>query len=298
MQAMILAAGFGTRLKPYTDYKPKPLFPILNKPLLLLTIERLKKSGFKKIIVNCHHLKEQIVDALSTIPEVIVQQEEKILGTGGGLRNALPTLSDEPLLIVNGDIYHTVSYEELYSYHCQEGSQVTMALHDLPRFNKVNVEGNYVTGFNCESTKTLAFTGIHVINPNILKSLKPNTFSCVIDLYKSLINNNKRVRVYRSDHAFWSDMGTPEDYIDLHNKLFLNEVPRYEELDVIESNYTVGKDTLVPNDIKINDWCCIGDNVKIGSNVRLSRSIVWDNAQLEDESNYSGSIVIGFKRAS
>ncbi|NNK15095.1 MAG: NTP transferase domain-containing protein, partial [Desulfofustis sp.] len=75
MQAMILAAGFGTRLLPYTKYLPKPLFPVLNTPLLLAAVKRLKNSGFSKIIVNCHHLGEQIVTCLRDIPGVSVQQE-------------------------------------------------------------------------------------------------------------------------------------------------------------------------------------------------------------------------------
>lgn len=293
MQAMILAAGFGTRLKPYTDFKPKPLFPILNKPLLLLTIERLRKSGFNKIIVNCHHLREQIAEAISAIPEVIIQQEEKILGTGGGLRKALPQLSDEPLLIVNGDIYHTVSYEELYSFHCKNKTQVTMALHDLPRFNKVNVVNNNVVGFNGKEGETLAFTGIHVINPNILQSLIPDSFSCIIDLYKTLLIDNNRIGVYRTDNAFWSDMGTPEDYLELHSKLFLNKVPRYEELDIIQSNYSAGSDTSLPADLKISDWCCFGNNVSVGENVHITRSVVWDNAHLQDGKEYTDTIITG-----
>ncbi len=70
MQAMILAAGFGTRLLPYTKYLPKPLFPVLNTPLLLAAVNRLKSSGFSKIIVNCHHLGEQIVTCLRDIPGI------------------------------------------------------------------------------------------------------------------------------------------------------------------------------------------------------------------------------------
>ena len=108
MQAMILAAGFGTRLLPYTELRPKPLFPLLNKPLLLLTIERLQRAGFDHIVVNCHHLRDQIVDLLQDLRGVVVQQEDIILGTGGGLRLALNVFRNEPVLVTNGDIYHSV----------------------------------------------------------------------------------------------------------------------------------------------------------------------------------------------
>jgi len=132
MQAMILAAGLGTRLLPHTLIRPNPLFPILNKPLLLLTIERLQKIGFDHIVVNCHHLREQVVAILDGVSGVIVQEEEIILGTGGGLRNALNVLRDEPLLVTNGDIYHTVDFMDFYQYHIENGTLVTLAMHDFP----------------------------------------------------------------------------------------------------------------------------------------------------------------------
>lgn len=128
MQAMILAAGFGTRLLPYTLSRPKPLFPILNQPLLLLTIRRLQQAGCDHIVVNCHHLREQIVAALHGIPGVVVQEEVVILGTGGGLRKARALFRDEPVLVTNGDIYHTVDYRRLYRHH-QETTRRTRWSH-------------------------------------------------------------------------------------------------------------------------------------------------------------------------
>ena len=129
MQAMILAAGYGTRLHPYTEHRPKPLFPLLNIPLLQLTIKRLQRAGFDHIVVNCHHLKERVTEILSTIPGVILQEETRILGTGGGLRYAYDKLLDEPLLITNGDIYHTIDFLQLYEKHLQSNCPVSLALH-------------------------------------------------------------------------------------------------------------------------------------------------------------------------
>ena len=140
MQAMILAAGFGTRLLPHTLIRPKPLFPILNQPLLLLTVKRLQNLGFDNIVVNCHHLREQVVSVLNGIPGVIVQEEEVILGTGGGLRTALSHFRDEPLLVTNGDIYHTVNMLGLYNHHVTRRNAVTLAMHNYPRFNNVMIK--------------------------------------------------------------------------------------------------------------------------------------------------------------
>ena len=130
MKAMILAAGFGTRLLPYTLKRPKPLFPVLDRPLLHLTFSRIRKAGFAEIIVNCHHLRHQIRQALRHETGCIIQEEEKVLGTGGGLHMALPHFNGKPALVVNGDIYHTIDYREVYQHHCASGADITLVLHE------------------------------------------------------------------------------------------------------------------------------------------------------------------------
>ena len=189
MKAMILAAGLGTRLLPYTLKRPKPLFPILNKPLLGLTISRIKKAGFSEIVVNAHHLRHQIKEALQYETDIVLQEEEKILGTGGGLRLALPELGHEPVLVVNGDIYHSIDYRNIYRFHCKTQSEVTLVVHDFPRFNSITMDqAGCVTSFDNSGTsgnkngRMLAFTGIHVINPDILGAIQHDTASCIIDL--------------------------------------------------------------------------------------------------------------------
>ena len=117
MQAMILAAGFGTRLRPYSTFRPKPLFPLLNVSLLRLVIEQLQAIGCRRILVNGHYLSKQIANEVGGLKGVSLQMEDEILGTGGGLREALSWIEDEPLLVVNGDIYHTVDLHELYRMH-------------------------------------------------------------------------------------------------------------------------------------------------------------------------------------
>ncbi len=286
MQAMILAAGLGTRLRPFTEMKPKPIFPVLGQPLLLVTIEKLQQSGFNKIIVNCHHLAEQIIDLISGISGVIVQHEEIILGTGGGLRRALPKLDDEPLLVVNGDIYHSLDYQQLYTFHAESRKQVTMALHDCQRFNKVAVQGDMVIDIGGESAKQLAFTGIQVLDPQILLDIKEDCFSCIIARYKSFLAAKGTIGVYRADDCFWADMGTVPDYLQLHGDLFKrDERLRAEQV-------VAGENTVLPADVCIKDWVSLGSNVKIGENVHLERSVVWDNAILENNRKYVDTIVV------
>lgn len=278
---MILAAGFGTRLLPHTNLRPKPLFPILNQPLLLLTIKRLQRYGFDRIIVNCHHLGEQIVASVSGLEGVLIQQEESILGTGGGLRRALALMRDEPLLVTNGDIYHTVDFAELYAVHRHNHSPATFAMHDYPRFNSVSVEDDRIAGFREQERerKKLAFTGISVINPEILTSLADGISSCIIDHYQKLLRRGESLAVHRADGGFWTDMGTPDDYLALHQGLLTGVIPRWEEFGYDGKDpLLVDSDAQISENTYLSQWCCIGRASCVDA--RLARVVVWDGVQL------------------
>ena len=226
MQAMILAAGYGTRLKPYTDRRPKPLFPILNTPLLLLIIKRLQNAGFDHILINCHHLGKYIRKTVEHLPGVVVQEEQEILGTGGGLRYAYEKMRNEPLLITNGDIYHSIDFGKFYHAHSDIGSHVSLAVHDCPRFNSLLIEDGKLVSFTGKGySGALAFTGLHVIDPEILTPLSIGRKSCIIERYKELLIDSSDIAIQRVDDKYWTDMGTPSDYLALHGGMHPVNIP-------------------------------------------------------------------------
>ncbi len=286
MQAMILAAGFGTRLLPYTLVRPKPLFPILNKPLLLLTIQRLQQAGCDHIVVNCHYLREQIVCALHGIPGVLVQEETSVLGTGGGLRLALDQFRDEPVLVTNGDIYHTIDYHRLYQDHKREGAPVTMAMHDFPRFNTVAVRDGRVYSFDDQTGRAkddlLAFTGLHVLEPEVLAGIPVEEEYSIIDRYRQLLQQGQPIVAVRVDDCFWTDMGTVEDYLALHAGLLTGGIPVWPELVwSAKSPFWVADKTKKGDGLVLRDWVCVGDAI-IGKNTHLQRSVVWDRSTIAE----------------
>ncbi|MDX1777201.1 MAG: nucleotidyltransferase family protein, partial [Desulfobulbales bacterium] len=263
MKAMILAAGLGTRLLPYTVKRPKPLFPILNKPLLELTVSRLQSAGADAVVVNTHHLRHHIKKALRHGPGIVVQEEEKILGTGGGLRMALPHFGQEPVLAVNGDIYHSIDYMEVYRSHVEAKADVTLVLHDYPRFNDVAVDGNLcVRGFNGSGAgsgsqdRILAFTGIHVINPDVLQIIPANEESCILDCYREVLQQKGVIRAHMAADHFWTDMGTPADYLKLHADLLGHKAPLYGELipAAAEAPFVGVLNASIAEDAKLLDW--------------------------------------------
>lgn len=294
MQAMILAAGFGTRLRPYTLIRPKPLFPILNRPLLHRLLDMVAAVGCRRIIVNCHHLATRIRDALGPYPEVICQYEPEILGTGGSLRMALNHLDDEPLLVMNGDIVHSIELAALYEYHRCSGNMVTMAMHDYPRFNTVAVAHDRVLSFQPEpGAQQLAFTGIHVVEPQVLAKIPEKSFFHIIDLYQELAGQG-RVGILRVDGAFWRDIGTPEDYLQLHGELLAGTC----EMSIagageIRGNWLSAGDVHMADGVELCDWGCLGRGVRVGEGARLARCVVWDGVNIAPGSRIKDAIVTG-----
>ncbi len=276
MQAMLLAAGFGTRLRPYTLIKPKPLFPVLNVPLLHILLDMLVRAGCERIVVNCHHLADQIKTSVADRPEVLLQYEPEILGTGGSLRKALPLFTDEPVLVMNGDIYHDIDVCNLMDAHLHSDSLVTMAMHACERFNSVRVRGGQVLGFLPDSPdpddEMLAFTGIHVLDCEVIKQIPKSGFYHIIDLYRALAAAGW-IRSRRVDGSFWRDIGTPVDYLDLHREL----------LTVADAArpWCISELADVAADVVLNDWGAIGPGARIGGRAGLTRCIVWEDTVVE-----------------
>ncbi len=285
MQAMILAAGFGTRLQPYSLVRPKPLFPVLNRPLLLATIERLQAAGCRRIIVNCHHLGDQIAAAVAGLDGVELQYEPAILGTGGSLAEAAGRLSDEPLLVSNGDIYHTIDFRQLYEEHVRQGHLVTMALHDCPRFNTVQTRGGRVTGFGAAATTpgVLAFTGVQVIDPRVLAGMDERRPLCIIEYYRSVIAAGATINCLVYGDPQWTDIGTVEEYLRLHGDLLTGRTPLWPELaHPANDGVLIDVAARLHPDCRIEPWACIG-KARIEAGTVIARSVLWDGAVVTDE---------------
>jgi len=282
MQAMLLAAGLGTRLQPYSLLRPKPLFPIVDKPLLRILIEMLQQARFTKIVVNAHHLAEQIEQELSGLEGVIVVREDELLGTGGGLRNALPHFDDEPILVMNGDILHTMDPAEIYAHHLKSPHKVTLALHDFPRFNKVSIREDRVLAFRegvrLANTRTLAFTGIHVIDPSVIEKIPVDTFHHIIDLYEDM-TVFKGVGALITENRYWRDIGTPEDYLRVHKELLTAKIIR-NRWGLEKGPFYMSRWARMEPAVALHDWCSVGDGAVLGKGSVLKRCVVWPNTEI------------------
>lgn len=291
---MLLAAGFGTRLRPYTLVRPKPLFPVLNRPLLLILLNMLEQAGCTQIIVNSHHLATQIEQAVANRERVLYQHEPTILGTGGSLRQALPSFTDEPVLIMNSDIFHNIDLAALYNHHVHSGNKITMAMHDYPRFNTVDVKNKHIQTFRStpeqNEHKRLAFTGIQVVDPSIINMIPAQKFSHIIDLYEELIQQGEKIGCKRVDDSFWQDIGTLSDYLELHSSLLSGKIRTPLHVSIPENQWLINSETCIKKSVQLSGWGCIG-KANIGNNVHLRNCVVWDDAVIADGVRLKNTIV-------
>jgi NDP-sugar pyrophosphorylase family protein/tRNA A-37 threonylcarbamoyl transferase component Bud32 len=235
MKALILAAGFGTRLLPFTKNTPKALFPVAGHPLLHRIILSLQHAGCKSVVINTHHLDKKIDSYLArqnyAIP-VITRYEPEILGTGGAIKNVADFWDDAPFVVINSDIVTDLDLKKVYEFHLNHNHPVTLVLHDDPRFNTVSVnKDGFITKFHdstplpcypvsdsnihrSKETRNLTFTGIQVLDPQVLEQIPDHIFSNSIHIYRKLISENKKICAFISKQYYWKDVGSPERYME------------------------------------------------------------------------------------
>ena len=225
MKALILAAGFGTRLAPHTRTLPKALFPVSGIPVLGRMIIELKRSGCTGIAVNAHHLAHRIQSYLAEndfgLP-VHLSHEPEIMGTGGAIRHLADFWDDDPFLVVNADIVTDIDLADVYRRHRMCGAQVTLVMHDRDPFNQVWVNAqDRIAGFerfsdqaNPGHHREMAFTGIHVMDAGIIRRIPGDGFSDIIFVYRQMLDEGVPIHAHVVRGHYWQDMGSPDRYRD------------------------------------------------------------------------------------
>jgi mannose-1-phosphate guanylyltransferase len=284
MKAMILAAGLGTRLLPLTELKPKALMPVVNKPVLARNIEYLISHGIREIIVNAHHHSQQIVEYLkegsSFGLNLEVKVEQEILGTGGGIKNAEAFWDKDPFFVINSDILTDINLAAVYRVHQTSGALVTLVLHDCEPYNQVQVDDRWsITDIaKTNMPGRLAFTGIHVIHPEVLSRIPQGVFSDIIECYRRLIRLGKPVRACLVQDHYWSDIGSLQSYLEANREL-------------ADNSFVIGPGCSVDSSVRLMDWGVIGENSHLAKDVELRRSVLWEGVTLQEEIKVVDSVV-------
>jgi NDP-sugar pyrophosphorylase family protein len=226
--AMILAAGYGTRLAPLTDTRTKAVVPFLNRPLLDYTLDWLRRCGFRRVIINLHHLPHTVQDQYRDLAaagiEIHFSVEDGILGTAGGPRNVLDLIG-ERLLIVNGDVASSLALGVLWQHHRESRALATMALYAGPgaeQYPAIEVDGagavTHIPGLKLAPKSSGAaagcFTGIHIVEREVVELVPENSFCGIVTpVYRELLEQELPLHALVIPGA-WYEIGTPQRYIE------------------------------------------------------------------------------------
>lgn len=310
MKAIIIAGGLGTRLRPLTYNRPKPVMPVANKPFVLHQMELLKKYGIKEIILNLHYLSDSIKlifgDGTDFGIKIDYSIEKTPLGTAGAVKNAEEYFLNEDLLVVfNGDVLTDINISEIINFHKKNNALATITL------TRVEDPTPYGLVLTDASGRVLKFlekpswehvsdntinAGTYILDPKIFKDVPKNSIvSFERDLYPRLLAEGKRIFGFISD-SYWVDIGSPQKYLKAHrdimteevivningekksNNIWIDENSKISEHSKLHGPLILGKNVQIYSDSKINPFTVIGDSVKVSEGASIENSVLLRNS--------------------
>lgn len=318
MKAVVMAGGEGSRLRPLTCTRPKPMIKIMGKPVIGYIIDLLVKNGFDEIAVTSRYRSEDIEEYINDLAfdnvDIYCIEEEHVLGTAGCVRNAADKW-EEPFVVISGDCICDIDLSKVMLYHksiMADATIVCSVVDDPGEYGTVNLTRNGEVDSFCEkpdwshAASNLANTGIYVINPAILSLIPENSsYDFANDFFPSLMNEGKRLFGYQTEN-YWCDIG---DFKSLRmcvrdimaHKVNI-ELPDgrngiFAPYGCPKGNYEIVPPVYFGKNVKIGDNCTIGpfsaveDNVVINENARIKRSVIMDNSNIGGNCDIIGAVI-------
>lgn len=299
MRAMILAAGYGTRFRPVTRTLPKPMIPVLNRPLLGWVVESCLGSGFREIIINLHHLPGPIRSYLDAEfrerASIELSEEDEILGTGGALRRVGHLLTDE-FVLVNGDTIQWPPFDDLVETRQSRDALACLLLRHVPpgdSFTPVWFDDGWITGFETGRGESFMFAGAHALSSEILDLLPDRDVSALTtEVYVPIVEGSERrlAGFVRDDD--WFDVGTSVRYMQATRQLL--EGIRAGRIRPPAGNELLDGGTLCHQSAGVEgevESCSIGAGSRIRAGCRLAGSVLWNDVTVGPSSSVAESIL-------
>ncbi len=295
-KAMLLAAGFGTRLKPLTQVLPKPLVPICNLPLLGVHLRQLATLGIEEVMINLHHLPEEIQSVLGDGEEYGIRlsyslEAPEILGTGGGLARVRSFFEDEEaFLVLNGDILHGVDLQAAMQHHRESKAAGTLILREHPGTPGMGWITVDEAGAVCrvpEMSEEIegvrrAFSGLHILSPAIFEYLPSEGFGCILRTgYRGMLEAGLKVVEFLAKDAPWIDIGRPDSYLSANLTppvaLFPGQTRRAEG-------------SCVEEGAEVDESSVLGAGVIVRSGAIVKKSVIWPGLEVLEGEHLEGGI--------
>jgi NDP-sugar pyrophosphorylase family protein len=294
MRAIVLSAGYGTRLWPLTEDRTKPAIPILGKPLVGYVAEYLAGYGIDEIVVNLHHRPESVRRALGDGGRFGVKlhyvEEPVILGTSGALDNTREFFERETFVVVNGKIITDIDLNAAIETHRKMNALATLVL--LPnvrreRFSIVETEAGRIKGFGRMPVETderpapLMFTGIHIMEPRILEYVPRGVFSdSVTNVYPKAMANGEILAAHVASGK-WRELSTLKRYLDISIELLREQ----------GMTLSAGANNLVPATATVRD-SVFWDDVEVGEGARINRAVLADKVKIGANEVIENAVVV------
>lgn len=321
MKAIIMAGGEGTRLRPLTCNIPKPMMPIMDKPVMEYALELLKKNGITDIGVTLQYLPDEIMNYFGDGKEFGVNMryfiEETPLGTAGSVKNAEGFLNDS-FIVISGDALTDIDLSKAIAYHKKKSSIATLVLKEVPvplEFGVVVTDNDgKVTGFLEKPSWSEVFsdkvnTGIYILEPEIFSYYEKNQkFDFSNDLFPIFLNEKRPMYGYVAE-GYWCDIGNIEQYIRCHfdilkglldvrikgekytDGIWLGENCEISKGAKLSSPVYIGSGTKIYDKAEIGPYTILGKNNIISNGATIKRSIVLDNCYIGDSTEVRGAVL-------
>ncbi len=324
MKAVVMAGGFGTRIQPLTNSIPKPMLPIMNRPMMEHTIVSLRDLGIKEFIILLYFkpdvIKEYFKDGSDWGISITYIVPDDDYGTAGAVKKAQEVIGNENFIIISGDLVTDFDFQKIFDYHASKQSKLTITLTSVDNpleFGVViaNEEGEIEKFLEKPSwgevfSDTIN-TGIYIIEPEILDYIPKNeNFDFAKDLFPLLMRQGiKLMAGYAS--GYWRDVGNPESYRDVYEDILSGKIKfqlageaikypdgvliceddnLYDESIEIVGIVVIGNNVTIKKGAKLNN-VVIGNNVSIGSSSKISNTVIWDNVEIGKNAKLDGCVI-------
>ncbi|MHA3771891.1 sugar phosphate nucleotidyltransferase [Verrucomicrobiota bacterium sgz303538] len=308
--AFVLGAGLGTRLKMLTARRPKPLIPVVNKPLITYAFDHLLDHGVGRFVVNTHW-RSEVYDrefpeaSYEGAPIAFRDEQPEVLETAGGIKNVEDLLGDEPFIVYNGDILSTLPLDMALRTHVQHENEVTMVLRS--KDGPLQVALDESTGLISDIGRRLhpdndprhLFSGIYIVSPRFLDRIPPATKISVIPLFIEMIRTGAKLGGVIVDDGHWWDLGNREQYLAVHREIAAGTPLLASGISPLtHAAPWIAPGAEVAANAQLSGATAIGENAKIGSGARLRDTIVWPGAEIAPGSDLTGCVVTEGARVS
>lgn len=321
MKAVVMAGGEGTRLRPLTSMRPKPMVPVVNQPVMEHILGLVKHHGISEVVATLAFMPQVIEDYFGDGDEwgmeISYAVEETPLGTAGSVKNAAEALTDT-FVVISGDALTDINLSEVIRFHREHGGVVTIALKRVPdplEFGVVITDENgRVERFLEKPTWGQVFsdtinTGIYVVEPEVLDYIPEGRFfDFSSDLFPALMADGREIYGCVVD-GYWADIGSLEGYVEVHRDILDGKamiyVPGYktkhdvwlgEESDVdptaeVASKVVIGANTKVLAGAKIGPYTVVGDGCLIGADAETEHAIIWSDSFIGTRAQVRGGVI-------